>query len=122
MKMTLTTHDIARELQADSNANWSWAGALALAEYFEEYEESSGEEMEFDACAIRCDFAQYDNLTEWATDYFTDGIADSSLDIEFDDDGDTTEDTDSIEDKIRDYIQNNGQLIEFDGGIIVSSF
>lgn len=121
--MTLTTHDIARELQADNNANWSWAGALALAEYLEELEESTGEEMEFDAVAIRCDFAQYDSLQAWAEEYF--GSEDKKieeLDIELDDDGDVSEDDDSIEDKIREFITDNGQLLEFDGGIIVSSF
>ena len=31
-------------------------------------------------------------------------------------------DDDEFDEKIREYIQDNAQLIEFDGGVIVSSF
>jgi hypothetical protein len=31
-------------------------------------------------------------------------------------------DEDELDEKIREYINDRGQLIEFDGGIIVSSF
>ena len=70
MKITLTTTDIENALFADENANWSSNGARALAEYLEEYEHSSGEELEFDVVAIRCDFAEWSSLQEWAEDYF----------------------------------------------------
>ena len=48
MKKTLTTYDIADALCQDENANWSRAGAFALAEWLEEMEESTGEETELD--------------------------------------------------------------------------
>ena len=70
MKQTMTTYDIADELRRDENANWSPAGALALAEYLEELEADTGEEMEFDRVAIRCDFSEYKSLREWAEEYF----------------------------------------------------
>ena len=114
MKTTLTTQDIARELHADDNANWSWTGALALAEWLEEMDASCGQESEFDRVAIRCDFAEYGDLQEWAEDYFCDWKADLSIDDDDDDD--------DIDEKIREHINDNGFLIEFDGGIIVSSF
>jgi hypothetical protein len=66
MKKTLTTYDIANELIQDSNANWSRAGAFALAEYLQELEEDTGEEMEMDVVAIRCDYSEYSSLEEWA--------------------------------------------------------
>lgn len=72
MKMTLSTNHAASLLNEDENANWTHAGALALVEYLEEMEEESGEEIEFDVVAIRCDFSQYDSLQEWAHDYFSD--------------------------------------------------
>lgn len=115
MKTTLTTSDIAHALKNDSNANWSWSGANALAEYLEEYEESTGEEMELDVVAIRCDFSEYSSLADWASDYF--GGVDRAK-AEFDD----CDSLDDCEDEIRDYINDRGQLIEFSGGIIVSSF
>lgn len=114
MKTTLTTSEAADILFNDKNANWSSAGARALAEYLEEYEESTGEELEFDYVAIRCDFSEWDSLQEWAADYFS---GDWREEVGAEDCED--EETD---DKIREYIQNHGQLIEFDGGIIVSSF
>jgi len=108
MKTTLSTYQIDA-LKTDENANWSWNGAKALAEYLEQLEEDTGEEMELDVCAIRCDFSEYASLEDWADDY---GMDEDILDGE----------DEEREDKIRDYIQDRGQIVEFDGGIIVSSF
>jgi hypothetical protein len=120
MKETLTPHEVAERLFRDENANWTFAGALALAEALVEYEEGSGEEMEFDAVAIRCDFSEYKSLQEWAADYFgTDRDGHGwrcHLDVSED------ADQDDMNNAIRSYITDRGQLIEFDGGIIVSSF
>jgi hypothetical protein len=124
MKKTMTTSQIAHELIDDGNANWSRAGAFALAEYLEELEESTGEEMEFDHVAIRCDFSEYASLEDWAVDYFSDSKqAGDAMGLELDMDGETwTGDEEEIQDAIRSHIQDHGTLIEFDGGIIVSSF
>ena len=116
--MTLSTNQIATELKNDTCARWSWNGAFALSEYLEEVEESTGEEMELDTCAIRCDFAEYDSLQEWAEDYFG-----TPMDEWFERIGaDKGDNDDKLDDKIREYIQDRGQLIEFDGGVIVSKF
>jgi len=119
MKTTLSTSEIASRLISDPDANWSYAGATALAEYLEDLEASTGEELEFDRCALRCDFSEYESLVEWAKDYFTDWK--EAFDLEGNN-YDEVEDIEMIEDAIRYYIQDNGTLIEFDGGIIVSSF
>ena len=108
MKMTLSTYDIADALKSDTNANWSYNGAKALAEYLEECEESSGEEMELDVVAIRCDFSEHGSLREWADDYG----------YEYD----HGDEDDDIAAEIREYITDHGRLIEFDGGVIVSWF
>ena len=117
MKTTLSTSDIAHALKEDKHANWSWAGARALAEYLEEYEEETGEELELDVVAIRCDFSEYSSLTAWAVDYFSDEAQRNDT-IGADEDTDE----DELEDMIRDHINDNGTLIEFDGGVIVSIF
>jgi hypothetical protein len=123
MKTTLATSDIAHALKSDFNAAWSWKGARALAEYLEEYEESTGEELELDVCAIRCDFSEYASLEAWASDHFRDQAdAVDKLGLTLGMDGSIDEESDEIDDNIRSYIQDNGQLIEFDGGVIVSSF
>lgn len=120
MKTTLSTYAVADLLMADENANWSRAGALALAEYLEEIEESTGEEMEFDAVAIRCDFSEFASLRDWVSEYygqpFKEAMASAGIDLEGEEDGD------ELEELIRSHIQDHGQLIEFTGGVIVSSF
>ena len=116
MKETLTTLEVADRLFRDENASWTYSGARALAEYLEEYEESTGEEMELDIVAIRCDFAQWASLQEWAHDYFSNALEEMGFD-----DGEEIDD-EEFDEKIREYIQDHGELIEFDGGIIVSSF
>jgi hypothetical protein len=116
MKMTLSTYQIADALKNDTCARWSYNGSLALAEHLEEYEESTGEEMEFDTCAIRCEFSEYASLLEWAHDHFSNALEELGFDEK------EENDDDEVDEKIRSYIQDHGQLIEFDGGVIVSSF
>jgi hypothetical protein len=123
MKTTLNTSDIARALWTDKTAAWTWNGARALAEYLEQLEEETGEEMELDVCAIRCDFSEFANLEAWAADYFRNqaGAVDK-LGLTLGMDGSIDEDEDEVESNIRSFIRDNGQLIEFDGGVIVSCF
>ena len=124
MKMKLTTYEVAETLCADEYANWSRAGALALAEWLEEMEESTGEETEFDLVAIRCDFSEYESLQAWAESYFSNiRQASDAIGFDLDMDGETpAQDDDELDDMIREYIQDNGILDEYDGGVIVSEF
>jgi hypothetical protein len=116
MKITLNTYQIADELKRDTCARWSYNGSLALAEYLEEYDSDNGEDTELDTCAIRCDFSEHSSLLEWAHQYFSNALEELGFD-------ETAEnDSDEVDSKIREYIQDHGTLIEFDGGIIVSSF
>lgn len=120
MKKTLTTYDIADALLDDEYGGWSKAGAFAMAEYLEELESDCGMEMELDVVGIRCDFTEYDSLQAWLCEYYGDSLENSlkSAGIDLDDDGD-----DEIDDLIRSHIQDRAaQLIEFNGGIIVSIF
>lgn len=102
----MTTSDIADALRRDENANWSPAGAYALAEYLDECDENNGTESEFDRVEIRCNYSEYKSLRDWAHEYF----------------GSKWNWGSKMDDEIRDYITERGVLIEFDGGIIVSSF
>jgi len=120
MKKTLTTYDIAHELLQDTNAAWTRAGAFALAEHLEQYEEETGEEMEMDVVAIRCDFSEYSSLRVFLEDYhgtaLNIALERSGIDVS------DMDDEDELDEAIRSFIQDNGQLVEFEGGIIVSSF
>lgn len=117
MHITLTTNEIAHHLINDDNAIWTREGAFALAEYLQEIEGSNRESMELDLVAIRCDFCEYESLLEFCGDYFGSmggkGVDDRVP--EFDD-------SDDLEKWVRNYIEDNGVLIEFDEGIIVSEF
>jgi hypothetical protein len=108
MKETLTTHEIAHKLREDENAGWSYAGALALAEYLEEMEAGTGEEMEFDRVAIRCDFSEHTSAAEAASDYGWEPVKDN--------------DEDQNETAALGFLHGSTTVIEFDGGVIIQNF
>jgi hypothetical protein len=123
MKTTLTTTQAAHLLLDDDNANWSRAGAFALVEYLEELEEGCDVDIDFCPVSIRCDYSEYKSLEDWASDHFANHVqAVFELKLNINGDGKIEETDEEVDDQIRDYIGNRGQLIEFEGGIIVSSF
>ncbi len=113
MKTELSTWEAASILFNDEYGGWSRAGSLAMAEYLEEYEEQTGETINFCHVAIRCDYSEYKSLDDVAENY--PGALDR-VDVFF------GEFWMRREECIREYIQERGQLIEFDGGVIISSF
>jgi hypothetical protein len=120
MKATLSTTEAAEILIADTCANWSRAGAFALVEYLEEFEDSTGEEMEFDRVAIRCDFSEYDSALEAAEDY---GWSREASILDDDDNIRPDEDVmDENNDLALKWLENRTSVIEFDGGIIIQNF
>ena len=123
MKTTLTTCQAADILANDEYSNFTRAGAFALVEYLEALEDETGEGMDFDSVAIRCDWGEYADLMEWGKYHFADMMdAISKLSLTLNNEGRVAESDDEVDDRIRDFIRDNGELIEFDGGIIVSSF
>ena len=108
MKATLSTYQAADLLKADSNANWSRSGALALVEHLEQLEEDCGTEIEFDAVAIRCDYSEYASALEAAKEYGFEPEEDA---------GEEEREQAAIE-----WLQDQTQVIEFHGGVIIASF
>ena len=101
MHTTLSTSEIAGALIKDEFANWSQNGALALAEYLEEYEESTGEELALDPVAIRCEFSEYESAIEAAAQYTSEfTTAEAALE----------------------YLQDHTSVITYDGGVIIQDF
>ena len=49
--------------------NFTILGLRTLYDYFEQLEQDTGEQIEFDPIAICCEFAEYDNLAEFQNDY-----------------------------------------------------
>jgi hypothetical protein len=72
MKQTINFYEFAAQFQAIRPNSFSREGLVALWEYLEEWEESTGEEMEFDVIALCCDFIEYDSLADYKQDYSDD--------------------------------------------------
>ena len=70
MKQTINFsqfHDAFEE--SNRGNNFSYDGRHALFDYLEEYEESTGEEIELDVIALCCEFTEYENLAELQENY-----------------------------------------------------
>jgi hypothetical protein len=48
----------------DRKDQFSYEGQEALFNYLEDYEEDTGQEVEFDVIALCCEYTEYDNLKE----------------------------------------------------------
>lgn len=85
--------DYFHEIRPD---NFSYQGLRILFDYLEEFEESTGEEVEFDVIAICCDFSEdsYENIADLY------GI---ELDI--------NENDDEIKQQVIDFLQSEGAYV-----------
>ena len=108
MKTTLSTSEAADLLLADDNAGWSYAGARALVEYLENLEDDTGEEMEFDRVALRCDFSEYKSALEAAEEYGWEPDEDA--------------DSEDAEEAALEWLNDRTTVITFGGGVIVQQF
>jgi len=116
MKKTLTTYDIAHELLDDENANWSRAGAFALAEWLEGIEAASEEGLDLDVVAIRCYFSEYESAQDAAENYGWEPSEESLQDTE-ECESDSHQYLESMK-----FLENRTSVIEFDGGVIIQDF
>ena len=90
--------------------NFSYDGLTALFEWFEEYEESTGVEVEFDCIAICCDFSEHESAIEC--------ISDNGYAVDYTGCNEEEEQEAALE-----YLNNdNTCVIEFEGGIIIQAF
>ena len=69
MIKTVSKYEFTEDLLCDEYANWSYSGASALFEYLTGLEENTGEQIEFDKVALRCDFSEYENLEDILSQY-----------------------------------------------------
>ena len=104
MKQTLTKNQAADILLSDNYANWTYSGAIALIEYLEDFEQDTGEEIEFDAVALRCGFSEYESVWDCVSDL-----------IDIPDDMET--ENDALE-----WLQDRTTVIKATDSIIVQQF
>jgi hypothetical protein len=104
MKTTVNVYDFHREFELIRPNNFSRAGLNVLFDYFDEYEQESGEEMELDVIAICCDFTEA-TWQEIAENYSID-LTEAELG------GEKYE-------IVKTYLEDQGALIgEVDGGFV----
>lgn len=72
MKQSVNLYAFRRAFETLRPDNFSYAGQEALFDYLEEYEESTGEEVELDVIALCCDYSEYENLEEFQKAYSAD--------------------------------------------------
>lgn len=53
----------------DRKDNFSYEGLKALFEYLEEYEDSTGEQIELDVIAICSEYTEYDSFEDFTDDH-----------------------------------------------------
>jgi hypothetical protein len=108
MKKTLSTSEAADLLMADTNAGWSYAGARALVEYMEQLEDDTGEEIECDAVALRCEYSEHESAREAAEDCGWEPDEDA--------------DSEDAEEAALEWLNNRTTVITFNGGVIIQQF
>ena len=71
MKKYVTREDFIQDFIRVRPDNFSRGALNALFDYFEQFEDDTGEEIDFDVIAICCDFSEYKDLKEFQDDYGT---------------------------------------------------
>tara|TARA_R110002051_G_scaffold311275_1_gene385148 strand:+ start:392 stop:691 length:300 start_codon:yes stop_codon:yes gene_type:complete len=69
MKKTISEYEFCRWFEENRPNNFSRTGLIGLFDYLEEYEDSTGESIEFDPIAICCEYSEYQDLDEFHQDY-----------------------------------------------------
>lgn len=108
MKTTVNLFDFQRAFEELRPDNFTNEALEVLFDYFEEIEESTGEELEFDVIGICCEFSE--DTTENL-------IAAYSIDV------DQTQSEEEIKSQVLDYLADRGALIDStEYGIVYRQF
>jgi hypothetical protein len=112
MKQNVSVYDFCNAfMQSDTyKNNFSYDGLTALYEYLEEYEESTGEEMEFDMIALCCEYSEYTSAVEAVEQY--NGAVEENEDF----------DDEDKEKAALAWLEDQTQMIPFEKGIIIADF
>ena len=69
MKKTINFYEFSRWFEEHRPNNFSRAGLQSLFDYFENFEEDTGESIEFDPIAICVEYTEYEDLKEFHQNY-----------------------------------------------------
>lgn len=108
----MTFYDFCDGWPESRKNSFSYEGKRALFDYLEEYENSTGQPLEFDPVALDCEFTEYASADEAALNYFQyEGMI-----------FDETMTADEVETSALVFLQDNTTVIIFDGGVIIQDF
>lgn len=65
MKMTIGFYDFANGIESCRPTAFSREGLSALFDYLEQYEDDTGEDIEFDAIALCCEYTEYESIKDF---------------------------------------------------------
>lgn len=105
MKRTITEYQFIEAFRhAGRETQFTVPARRALFEYLEEFEDSTGTELELDPVGICCEFSEYPTALDAAQAFgFKDGI-------------------DSKDESPIEWLQNRTQVVEFNGGVVIQQF
>lgn len=114
MKITVDRHDFSMAFQRAGRADQFSSHAMRLLfEYFEEYEESTGEEIELDPVAICCEYCE-ETPADIVKNYSIDLSSVDPEDLDYDQ---------ACVDIVREYLEENTQLVgETASGFVYAAF
>lgn len=102
MKTTVTSYQFVESFRAcGRESQFSRAALFALFEYLEEYENSTGEEIELDPIAICCEWAEFSSALEAASEYGFEAKDDDEAEM---------------------WLGRKTTVVQFDGGLVVQQF
>ena len=91
---TVNKSQFIDNLLGDDYASWTYEEAEALFDYYEDYSDSTGEDVELDRVALRCEWTRADSIGEVMEDYdYINGM--------------------------EDLVDNSFEVIELDNGVLL---
>ena len=69
MKQTINFHTFSDWFTKHRPNNFSRLGLQGLWDYLQEYEESTGQQIEFDPIGLCCEYTEYDDMDDFHCDY-----------------------------------------------------
>ena len=111
MKTTVNVYDFHSAFKCANRAeSFSDAALNVLFDYFEEYEESTGEEIELDVIAICCEYSEdtWENIAD-SYSIILDDIIEEDEEVKME--------------RVKEYLEEHGVLVgEVEGGFVYRDF
>jgi hypothetical protein len=105
MKTIVTQHSFVDAFRAcGRESQFSYPALRALFEYFEAFEDDTGEELELDPIAICCEWQEFETALSAAKAFgYLDGV-------------------DSKDETPIEWLENRTRVVQFEGGVVVLNF